>query len=110
MVITLTEACEFEHDDRYFISQGRTIASANKNAYKHLCKEYDTFEFESYKKDITDFLYTNYARWEGTKDSLEDPNSWTNRFPELRFIYPNKAMVVEISKDLYEEIMSNNDM
>ena len=112
MVLTLTVACETNRDfscdgeDLYLLSQGRTIKSANKNAYKYLCKIFDVFKYESENVDLTDFLKGKFARWQDGKDTWLDEDSWCNQF-DLTFPRNNRAEVVEISKDMYEAIMED---
>ena len=112
MVMTLTVASELNtsnpwgHDnDRYFLSQGKTIESANKNMYKYLCKEYDLFEYISENKDIMSFLLSKFARWQNGKDTWTDEESWSNQFSDFTFPRNNKAEIVEISEEMYEAII-----
>lgn len=107
MAITLTVANESNRDftyhgqDRYFLSQDKTIESANENMYKFLCKEYDYFEHETNvcNADLSDFLHTQFA-----KESCDDEN-WSDLFPEFTFIDNNESGITEISQEMFDEII-----
>lgn len=112
MVLTLTVASELdvkdpfgEGNNRYFLSQGRTVASANKNIYKYLCKIYDNyFKYDSGSIDLMFFLQAKFARWQNNKDTWKDEDSWTNQFKDFSFPPCNRAGIVEISAEMYNRI------
>lgn len=107
MVVTLTVVNESNNDftyhgeDRYFLSQGRTIDSANKNMYKYLCKEYEYFESEIdiCNLDLTELLHTQFSR------QLCYEECWIDLFPEFVFIKNNRAGIVEISQEMFDKII-----
>lgn len=113
MVMTLTVTNESNRDftyhgqDRYFLSQGRTIESANKNMEKFLRKEFSYFESEinTVGIDIMDFLIGKFTRWQNGKDTWEDNESWTNQFSDFTFPRHNKAGIVEISQKMFDKII-----
>ena len=107
MVITLTVANESNKDftyhgqDRYFLSQGRTIDSANNNMYKFLCKEYEYFESEIdiCNLDLTELLHTQFSR------QWYDGECWMDLFPEFTFVRANRAGITEISQEMFDKII-----
>ena len=109
MIITLNVANESNKDftyhgcDRYFLSQGRTVQSANRNMYNHLRKEYKYFEYEINvcHPDLMELLYTQFSpQWcEG--------ECWADLFPEFTFIRSNRAGIVEIPQEMYDKIIEH---
>ena len=107
MVITLTVANEMgRNEDSFYLSQGRTIESANNNMYRYLCKQWHEFEYQSETTDVSEFLHNKFARWQNGRDTWKDEDSWTNRFPDFTFIRPNRAGIIEISQEMYDEILA----
>lgn len=109
MVITLTVANESNKDftyhgeNRYFLSQGRTIDSANNNMYEFLCKEYEYFESEIdiCNSDLTELLHTQFSR------QWCDGVCWMDLFPEFTFVRSNKAGITEISQEMFDKIIES---
>ena len=107
MVITLTVANESNKDfsyhgqDRYFLSQGRTIESANKNMYKYLRKEYLYFEYEIdvCNSDLSELLNKQFSR------QWCNGECWLDLFPDFSFIRGNRAGIIEISQEMFDEII-----
>lgn len=77
-----------------FISQGRTVESAVKNALK----KYKGVQKGIWEYDIFSLIGKKFSRqWcEG--------DYWGEDFPELCFPKPNKAGIVVIAPELYERI------
>lgn len=107
MVITLSVANEsnrnftYHGENKYFLSQGKTIESANKNMYKYLRGIYYYFESEVNicNQDLTELLYTQFSpQWcEG--------ECWTDLFPEFTFIRSDRAGIIEISQEMFDKII-----
>lgn len=102
MVITLTTAKDHAQDkDRYFLSQGRTIGSANENMYKFLRKEFPCIEsnIDVCKADISGLLYEQFSR-QWCKGEC-----WMDLFPDFTFVRANRAGIKEISQKMYDKII-----
>ena len=107
MVITLTETRDQVGSDnkRYFLSQGETVESANRNIRKHLCGRQDSVAYNFRGEDLSNFLYGKFARWQDGKDTWKDSESWSVRFSDFTFPRSNRAEIVEISREMFDEIL-----
>ncbi len=103
MVITLT-AADISGDNRYFLSQGRTTASAVRNMHEYLCGKYNSFTCDSCDKDLSEFLYGKFQRWQNGNDTWKDSESWSCMFPDFTFPRSNRAEIVEISHEMYDRM------
>ncbi len=93
MVRILGAAFIDDNKTEYFISQGKTIASAAKNALN----KYKGVQKGLYEYDICDLLQQkfSYHNAEG---------SWGNEFPEVCFPKASRAEIIKISSELYHKI------
>jgi len=113
MVITLTVANESNVDftyhgkGRYFLSQGKSVESANRNMHRHLCKEFEFFEssIDTLDADISDFLRSKFERWQDGEDIWNNEDSWVNQFSGFTFPRNNKAEIIEISEEMFDRII-----
>lgn len=91
-----------EAEERYFISQGRTIQSACKN-FRRFAKSLNGYRDNAWdyvEKDAVDVIATKFSkRW-------CDGDYWGDKYPDLCFPKSNKIGIIEISLDLYNNIES----
>lgn len=89
--------------DAYFLSQGKTVKSAEKNLFSELKKSMVNYSVEVFKlgekSDVMPIIYRQFSRW-------ADGERWNDIFPDLCLPRPHRSSVMEIEKKLYDKTVS----